>query len=191
MLWTCCHLSLALSRSSITQHYFLPTNQAHPCARTDTTWMPSYSTNYYCFKKIFKYVKQRCEPSKRRPPLPSADRPLLRLRGRSLSVDADMQLMNMSIISTFHDVQGAWKYWKSAQNCTLLEVKGIIGASLSEPHLVDSTYVRHSVNALLFHFCKGVKIFCMHVVYIQSSKVLSTLYCRYGCTAKKRSKTEP
>ena len=49
--------------------------------------------NYYYF---FKYVKQRCEPSsKRRPPLPSADRPLLRLPGRSLSVDADMQPMNM------------------------------------------------------------------------------------------------
>ena len=34
--------------------------------------------------------------------------------------------------------------------------------------------MRHSVNALLFHFCEGIKIFYMHVVYIQSSKVLSS-----------------
>ena len=32
----------------------------------------------------------------------------------------------------------------------------------------------HSVNALLFHFCEGVKFFYIHVVYIQSSKVLSS-----------------
>ena len=54
---------------------------------------------------FFKYIKQRCEPtSKLRPPLPSADRPLLRLWGRTLSVDADMQILNIQIILKFHDV---------------------------------------------------------------------------------------
>ena len=57
------------------------------------------------FSFFLKYVKQRCEPSsKLRPPLPSDDRPLLRLRGRTLSVDADMQTLNIQVISKFHDV---------------------------------------------------------------------------------------
>ena len=61
----------------------------------------------FFFFFFFKYVKQRCESSsKLRPPLPSADRPHLRLRGRTLSVDADMQTMNIQISSKFHDVYG-------------------------------------------------------------------------------------
>ena len=66
-----------------------------------------FSFFFFFFFFLFKYVKQRCESSsKLRPPLPSADRPHLRLRGRTLSVDADMQTMNIQMSSKFHDVYG-------------------------------------------------------------------------------------
>ena len=53
-------------------------------------------TIYTNLTYFFKYVKQ---PSKHRPPLPSADRPLLRLRGRSLSVHATNEHVNYFKIS--------------------------------------------------------------------------------------------
>ena len=49
------------------------------------------------FMLLAKYIKQRCEPSNLRPPLPRADRPLLRVRERTLSVYADMPTMNIQI----------------------------------------------------------------------------------------------
>ena len=83
----------------------VPNIRAHtllPLDHTNTTQITSFF-----FFLFFKYVKQRCESSsKLRPPLPSADRPHLRLRGRTLSVDADMQTMNIQISSKFHDVYG-------------------------------------------------------------------------------------
>ena len=77
----------------------------HTCAHTLISLDCLHTTR----EDFFKYVQQRCEPSsKRLPPLPSADRPLLRLceGGDSLSVDADIQPMNMEISSKFHDVEG-------------------------------------------------------------------------------------
>ena len=78
--------------------------------------------NIYIYIYFFKYVKQRCEPSsKRRSPLPSADRPLLRLRGRSLSVDADMQqwicklfqhFMTYRVLESTEKVRKIAHFWK-------------------------------------------------------------------------------
>ena len=46
---------------------------------------------FFFFPLFFKYIKHRCEhSSKLRLPLPRADRPLLRVRGRTLSEYADM-----------------------------------------------------------------------------------------------------
>ena len=59
------------------------------------------------------FFKHRCEPSsKLRPPLPRADRPLLRVRGHTLSVYADMSTMNIQISLKFHAVCGASKVCK-------------------------------------------------------------------------------
>ena len=49
----------------------------------------------------------------------------MRLQGCTLSVDANIPAMNMEITSKYHDAYGARKCSKSAQNCALLEAKGI------------------------------------------------------------------
>ena len=80
-------------------------------------------TLLYFFIYFFNYIKQRCEPSsKLRPPLTRADRPLLRVRGRTLSVYADMLTMNIQISLKFHAVCAASKV---LQNYNDLGMKGV------------------------------------------------------------------
>ena len=63
-------------------------------------------------------------------PLPRADRPLLRVRGRTLSVYADIPTMNIQISLKFHAICTASKV---LQNYNDLGLKGIIGRSGGVP----------------------------------------------------------
>ena len=68
------------------------------------TLVAVYDTALFLFLFLFfKYIKHRSDPSsKLQPPLPRADKRLLRVRGRILSVYADMPTMNIQISFKFH-----------------------------------------------------------------------------------------
>ena len=72
------------------------------------------------------------EPSsKLRPPLPRADRSLLRVWGRTLSVYADMPTMNIQISLKFHAVCAASKVLQNYNGLGLKEIKFVVVIFLS------------------------------------------------------------
>ena len=71
-------------------------------------------------------IKHKCEPSsKLRPPLPRADRPLLRVRGRTLSVYADMPTTNIQISLKFDAVCAASKVLQNDNDLGLKELTNL------------------------------------------------------------------
>ena len=86
---------------------------------------PNTSSSFMTLLYFFKYIKHRVEPSsKLRPPFPRADRSLLRVRGRNLSVYADMSTMKIQISLKFHSVCAASKVLQNYNDLGLKEVYG-------------------------------------------------------------------
>ena len=76
---------------------------------------------YFFF--LFKFIKHRCEPSSNlRPPLPRAEKQLLRVRGRTLSLYADMPTMNIQISLKCHAVCAASKVLQNYNHLGLKEI---------------------------------------------------------------------
>ena len=88
--------------------------------------MTLYFSLFYFYFFIFKYLKHRCEPSsKLRLPLSRADRTLLRMWGRTLSVYADMPTMNIQISLKFHAVCAASKVLQNYNDLGLKELANL------------------------------------------------------------------
>ena len=98
--------------------------------------------------------------SKLRPPLSSYDWPLLRVRGRFLSDNADMPTMNMQISSIFY---AYYAISRSAQNCALLQGKEYTHFRSCHPAL-PHIYV-------MCMSCKGCLYVCMQASCFMSNEL--------------------